>query len=194
VQTPFATATTVPAASSITFPAAGGYTAKLTLGSATIPAGTMAAVGLQDTAPVSVVPLARKRETALGTAALVYLSFESSQSIVASASLAVAIPNGIAAAGSSYWLALFDPLRPSLGWQAGFAGPATFASGTATFTLPAFTFVGGETYWMSVYAYPSTSAAPTAAPSISPLPVSSSPAAPTPTPTAGGVVVIQGVQ
>ena len=199
-QQPFAASTTVPAAASVSFPSAGGYSANLGFGSATIPAGTMATLTDQDTAPVSVAPMTRTRtpNDAYAGAVLSYFSVTLSNAVTAGLSLSVTIPSGVAPAGSNYWLSLNDPLRPSLGWELGFAGPASVSGSIATFAAPSYTYAANETYWFAMYAIQSSAATPSPAPSITPLPTptpaptGSGGPTPTPTPTAGGVVIVSG--
>ena len=199
-QSPFAaSANNVALGNTLTYPAAGGYAAQVALGAATIPAGTTATLSTQSAAPTNAAPMSRIRaaqpQSALASAVLVYLSFTPSNTVTATDTYTVTVPAGVQPANTTLWLALYDPLRPSLGWQTGFAGPAVASGSSITFSAPAYTYVGGQTYSVSVYAISSGGATPSPAPSISPLPSPSGGSTPTPspspTPTAGGVVIVQ---
>ncbi|HET9393926.1 MAG TPA: hypothetical protein VFO29_10480 [Candidatus Rubrimentiphilum sp.] len=92
-----------------------------------------------------------------------------------SITLTVQVPAAVFLSGVKYYLALYDPQRPGLGWQQGFAGPAAISGSTLTFTGSAQTFNRYEQYWLAVYAVNQSAAAPTPAPSTSPV-VTPSPA------------------
>lgn len=93
---------------------------------------------------------------------------------------------------ASYYVALYDPTRPSLGWQLGFEGPAKIKGTTVTASstsLTPFTFAKNANYYFALYAISSSAPAPTPAPSIKPIaPATATPnpyasAAPTSSPT-----------
>jgi hypothetical protein len=152
------------------------------------------------------------RRAALPTdaATLLYLQIYSSATIVlpAAPGFTIAIPSADVFPGANYYLALYDPTRPSLGWQYDFEGPGVLSGTTVTFASnpSPFTFEGSLSYYFALYVIPQNSAQPTPAPSIAPTSVptqspppvttSSSPAptpstSPAPTPTnASGTVVI----
>jgi hypothetical protein len=83
--------------------------------------------------------------------------------------------------GAAYYLAEYNPLQPSLGWQLGFEGPGSITGSTATFTAPTpaipFTLNAQVPLYFAVYAVSVTFPTPTPAPSAS--------FAPTPTPIPG---------
>jgi hypothetical protein len=89
---------------------------------------------------------------------------------------------------TNYFLALYDPLRPQLGWQYGFEGPAAITGSTLTFggagVANPFTYSGFTFYWFALYGASATAATPTPAPVAvtTPLPTPSAPAS-TPTPS-----------
>lgn len=84
----------------------------------------------------------------------------------AAVTLTVQVPAAIFLPGVAYYAALYDPQRPSLGWQQGFAGPATVSGTSLTFNS-SYTFNRFEQYWIAIYAQ--TQGKPSPAPSVSPL-------------------------
>jgi hypothetical protein len=110
-----------------------------------------------------------------GSAVLLYteLFFTTTVTLASTPSFSFVIPSGDVVPGVGYYVALFDPTRPSLGWQYGFEGPATLAGTTLTFAPASgsFTFSGNLTYSFALVAIPTGEAAPTAAPSIAPTSV-----------------------
>ena len=77
-------------------------------------------------------------------ATLLYIQIYSSATIVmpSAPGFTIAIPSADVLPNANYYLALYDPTRPSLGWQYGFEGPGnlnatnvTFASNPSPFTL-----------------------------------------------------------
>jgi hypothetical protein len=182
-------------ASTVALPAAGGYSGTLAIpAGSTIGAGTTLTQTASNAAPASVngvtVPalaLDRRagsdaRRTASGaagaTSGLVYFAsmFAPGVTLAGAPAFTVVLPPAEVVSGAAYYIAFFDPLRPSLGWQYGYEGPATLANVTLAFaggTLPV-TYSAGVTYVFAVYAVSAAAATPTPAPSISPN------AAPTP--------------
>ncbi len=69
------------------------------------------------------------RRAALPTdaAALLYVQIYSSATIVlpTAPNFSIVIPSADVFSGANYYLALYDPTRPSLGWQYDFEGPGT---------------------------------------------------------------------
>lgn len=92
--------------------------------------------------------------------------------------ITLTVPAATIVPGTSYYLAAYDVLRTSLGWQRAWQGPATISGTTLTFAAPnpaiPFTFSAQVPFYLALYAVSATATAPTPAPSISP--------APTPTP------------
>jgi len=80
-------------------------------------------------------------------------------------------------AGTSYYLALYDPTRAVLGWQSRTEScTATASALTLACAAPApaqtVTLANNVTYYLALYAVSSSAAAPTPAPSVSPSAVS----------------------
>jgi len=88
-------------------------------------------------------------------------------------SFTFALPSADIFSGVDYYLAIYDPSRPSLGWEEGWEGPATVSGTTLTFSggSSQYTFAGSLTYWLAVFAVPQSAAQPTPAPSIAPTTV-----------------------
>jgi hypothetical protein len=118
--------------------------------------------------------------------ALLYIEIYSTVTIAlpTAPSFIVVLPAAYIFAGANYYIALYDPTRPSLGWQYDFEGPATVTNTTLTFAAnPApFTFTGRIIYFFTLYAIPKGSVQPTPAPSTSPTSIPTQ-APPTATPT-----------
>jgi hypothetical protein len=116
------------------------------------------------------------------------LFFSTSVTFGTTPSFAFAIPAADVLAGVGYYLALYDPTRPSLGWQYGFEGPAAVSGTTLTFAAApgGFTFAGNLTYYFALVAIPTGAPVPTIAPSIAPttVPAQTPPPIPTPSPSA----------
>lgn len=74
---------------------------------------------------------------------------------------------------ASYYIAFYDPTRPSLGWQLAFEGPATIAGAHVSFAPnPAtLTFAANVAYYFALIAIPQSVSQPTAAPSVAPTTV-----------------------
>jgi hypothetical protein len=195
VTSPFYVAVTASAAPSVALPAAGGYSGNMTLGGS-IQAFAQVDQTLQNTVPPGVAGLAAGRRAASAGAAqvLVYLSetfharmpaYASPVPVTASppasptdppnapVGFSFTIPTSAQSPGNVYYLAYFDPLRPSLGWQEAFEGPAQNGS-TLTFTGNSLTFQRYVQYWFALYVT-SIQVHPTPAPSISPIPTPTAP-------------------
>ena len=156
---------------SLTLPNAGGFSGSLATQALYLPY-TQATTTLTNAAPIAGAP----------PRTLVYIGLTVTFAVPgAPITLSVRLPENARVNGTSYYLALWDPQRPSLGWQHAFAGPVTpnDSSGfpTLTFTAAAPLLNRYEEYWLAIYLLPSGAAAPTAAPSISPV------VTPAPTPT-----------
>lgn len=138
---------------------------------------------LQNTAPTSVQPLDLKRaaqalrrtQAANSAVAVVYLGlyWASPITFLTTPGFSIVVPQSDIFANTSYYLALYDPTRPSLGWQYAFEGPATISGSTLTFAGGSgqFSFAPGVEYWFAVLAIPQSVSAPTPAPSIAPTSV-----------------------
>lgn len=147
---------------------------------AAVPANTQLAVTLQNTAPGGVPqlldtlrrPEVRTRYTVPANVSVVsYVSLLFTQDVALDTAPAFSftLPAGDALPNTAYYLAFYDPARPSLGWQLGFEGPGTLGGSVVTFSgTQAVTFQAYAAYWFGLYAASQSAAAPTPAPSISP--------------------------
>jgi hypothetical protein len=147
---------------------------------ATIPPNTQLALTLQNTAPGGVPqlldtlrrPEVRTRYAAPANVSVVsYLSllFTQNVSLNSAPAFSFTLPAGDALPNTAYYLAFYDPGRPSLGWQLGFEGPGTLSGSIVTFsgTQPV-AFQAYAAYWFGLYAVSQSAPAPTPAPSVSP--------------------------
>lgn len=163
------------------------------------------------------VQAARRAALPADAAPLLYIEIYSSATIVipSAPGFTITIPSADVFSHASYYLALYDPTRPSLGWQYGFEGPGSLSGTTVTFASSPnpFTFAGALSYYFALIVVPQNTTQPTPAPSTPPttVPTQSPPpvtttsptpspaptATPSPTPTpaptgsASGVVVIE---
>jgi hypothetical protein len=206
VQTPFtatqsqslAAGTSV--ATAVPLPTASAYSGMLQFPapSSTIPPNTTVTLtstnvqpsGLPALALARRLPDALRTTDAAGVVALLYVTISYTQTVTypTSPSFEITVPPSQVLPNTSYYLALFDGLRPSLGWQLGFAGPGVVNGSTIAFNgaPPAFTFGATLPDTFAVYAVSASAPSPTPAPSISPItpPTASPTPTPTPTPTA----------
>lgn len=186
-QSSFTVSTTGNAAATMALPSGGGFSGSVST-AATLQQYTQATRMLSDEQP-QVAPLARTKQDVPSDAVLVYAGLNFDANVPASTlSLTLQIPQAAYVPGARYYLALLDPLRPTLGWQHGFAGPAAISMSGSTPAL-SFTaasapqFVAFEQYWLAAYMLASGAQTPTPAPSISPQPA--------PTQQPGTIVAIQ---
>lgn len=175
-----------------------------TSGSAIAP-GTQIATQLQNTAPAglpSLASLLRRPESArtmasgspISVIAYLYVLFNQDVLLSQAPSFTFALPSSDVVPGANYYLAMYDPNTPSLGWQLGFEGPGTVSGNSLTFTGSSSStyFQAWTAYYLGLYAAPATAATPTPAPSVAPtMAPTVAPSAlptgmptPTPTPTA----------
>ena len=171
-----------------------------------IPPGTVVTTTLTSTAPTGIPTLSAllhktlaKRSTeaangAIAVLAYVDLLFSNAVTFAQQPSFTMSFPAADVTT-ANYYLAAYDPTRPSLGWQLGFEGPGTKLNATTivfTGASAPFTFAQNATYYFAPYAISTTAVAPTPAPSISPVaPVTAAPTTsptvtPSATPTASG--------
>ena len=168
----------------VQLPAAAGFSPVMLLPLPQIATNTQLTVLVSNVAPSSSPPLslerlaqAVRRTAALPprAAVLLYNEIYSTAALVlpTAPGFTFTLPAADVFANANYYLALYDPTRPSLGWQYGFEGPATvsgstlaFAANSATFTLAA-----NLAYYFALYVIPQAAAQPTPAPSISPTSV-----------------------
>jgi hypothetical protein len=170
-----ATATqTVAIASSIALPAAGGLSGTLGLAAASsFPVGTTVTSVVTNVPPLALPPLSRARriDSVVPSQVTSYLTlvFSNTVTLAQLPSFALTIPAADVLPNTNYFLAFYDPLRPSLGWQNGFEGPAPAATSLNFSGSGAITFVAGVVYGFGLYAQSIAAPAPTPAPSIAPL-------------------------
>lgn len=187
---------------SIAMPSTSGFSGSvgLPVQNAVIPAGTQITESLaapnQPPAGLPTLSFMRAGESATrqtlsatNHTVIAYLGlyFSNAVTLPSAPLMTFAVPQNTIVSGANYYLALYDPLRPQLGWQDGFEGPGTVSGSSVSFggtgVANPFTYAGFSYYWFALYAASASAAAPTPAPVVTPLP---SPAAPssTPTPTA----------
>jgi len=187
-------------AASVALPTIAGFSGSIDFGIPTILApGTTISTTVSNVAPTAAnVPalsvlrhaLAQRESASANGAAvvLVYndLLYSSAVTYAKAPSLVTTVPSADIVA-ASYYLALYDPTRPSLGWQRGFEGPAVVTGSTLAFSsaaLTPFTFAANADYYLAIYATSTAAAAPTPAPSIAPIAPATATPGPSPTPTA----------
>jgi hypothetical protein len=198
VTLPAATAGATP--QPVPLPAVAGYTPTMLLPLPQAATNSQLTVDVSNVAFSSSPPLSLTRfvqsvrRAALPTdaAVLLYLQIYSSATIVlpTAPGFGIVIPSADVFSGGNYYLALYDPTRPSLGWQYDFEGPGILSGTTLTFatnTNP-FTLEAGLIYYFALFVIPQNSGQPTPAPSTAPtsVPTQSPPpvtTTPTPTPT-----------
>jgi beta-glucanase (GH16 family) len=141
------------------------------------------AATLQNTAPTGIPALNLKRAAgavrhvaaADSAVSLFFLElyWGSPITFVSQPSFVFTVPSAQIVPGAGYYLALYDPSRPSLGWQYDWEGPAAVSGTTLTFSgnSSPFAFVPDAGYWFAVLAIPNAATAPTPAPSIAPTAV-----------------------
>ena len=172
-----------------------------TSGSAISP-GTQIATQLTNTAPAGLPGLTTLVRThyssgsAQGGAAIsviAYLNVLFNEDVLLSQapSFKFSLSSSYVFPGASYYLAMYNPNLPALGWQLGFEGPGTVTGSTVTFTggSSSIYFQAWTSYYLGLYAVPASAATPTPAPSATPtMAPTVAPSAlptgmPTPTPT-----------
>lgn len=171
-----------------------------TSGSAIAP-GTQIATQLQNTAPAGVPTLQsvfRRTNTSvtasssspISVVAYLYILFNADVALSRAPSFSFTVPSSDVVAGAKYYLALYNPNVPSLGWQLGFEGPGTVSGNTVAFAggSSSMYFQAWTAYYLGLYAVPASQAAPTPAPVMQPTqaptvaPSSLPTGMPTPTP------------
>jgi hypothetical protein len=194
----------------VPLPAVAGYTPTVLLPLPQAATNSQFTEGVSNVAFSSSPPLSLTRfvqsvrRAALPTdaAVLLYVQIYSSATILlpTAPGFAFVVPSAGVFSGANYYLGLYDPTRPSLGWQYDFEGPGILSGTTVTFASnpSPFTFEGSLSYYFALFVIPQNSAQPTPAPSTaptsvptqSPPPVTTSPT-PSPTPSsASGTVII----
>jgi hypothetical protein len=191
VNAPFTasqTATVSSVASPLTLPSSGAFGGTIALSASSVPAGESLTETLTNIAPAGAPALqsiartvqSRSAESVTASSQVVYVLITSNLAFTQTAPpvFALTLPSADITAGATYYLALYDPAQPTLGWQQDFAGPATVNGTTLTFP-PAgktFTFAANVQYAFGVYT--NTGAAPT------PVATATASATATATPTA----------
>jgi hypothetical protein len=191
----FTVTQTVPVSSvaaPLALPSSGAFRGTLTLSARTVPTSETLTETLTNIAPSAAPALqsvarsaqSRSTESVVPGSQALYVLITSSLAFVQTSPpvFALTLPSADVTAGAAYYLALYDPTKPALGWQRGFAGPATVSGTTLTFapTGTTFTFAAGVQYAFGVYT--NTGATP------SPVPTATT-ATPTPGPTATPIAV-----
>lgn len=175
-----------------------------TSGSAIAP-GTQIATQLQNTAPAGLPTLQsvfRRTNTSasasssspISVVAYLYILFNQDVMLSQAPSFSFTLPSADVVSGAKYYLALYNPNVPSLGWQLGFEGPGTVSGNAVTFTGASGStyFQAWTAYYLGLYAVPATQAAPTPAPvtqptqapTVAPSALPTGMPTPTPVPTA----------
>lgn len=174
-QSNFTVVQTADLAAQTALPLAGGYSGALQIGGA-IQQYAQVTQTLQSALPSGTAPVPAPSQVLLyyglsfdaRTPAYVSPLPSPTDPPPSSITLTVQVPGAVFSQNANYYLALYDPQRPSLGWQQKFAGPATIDGATLTFTS-AYTFNRYEQYWLAISAVSQQAAQPTPAPAISPV-------------------------
>lgn len=177
--------TPAPGAASVPVPLAsdaGGASASTALDAAgSVPADTTVESAYVSSADASLPALGARRapreDGGKHGIAFLRLRFSADVSLPQAPSFSFTVP-GTFPASSTYWLALYDPLRVAAGWQHGWEGPATVTATTVNgkpATQFAFAsngkpiaFAANETYWLALEAVVPGTATPTPVPSSVP--------------------------
>lgn len=174
-----------------------GVTGQISLPITQSSAGTQAQITMTNTAPGGLPPLdiahsnrAQLRPldlTNINVLLYVAVAFSGGVSLSNQPNLTFTLPSNQIVSGAYYYVAFYDPTRPSVGWQLGFEGPGSVSGTTVSFNGSggnAFSFAPWQTYVFGLYIVPAALPTPTPAPTPTATPV------PTPSPTP---VTINGV-
>ena len=145
VGLPAASAGATPAA--VQLPAAAGFATTLFLPLPQTAANAQLTTLVSNFAPAASPPFSLARTAAAlsramslprGAGLLLYVDIYSSAvlALPAAPGFTLTVPPADVFANANYYLALFDPTRPSLGWQYAYAGPATAGGGSALALTP----------------------------------------------------------
>jgi hypothetical protein len=113
-------------------------------------------------------------------------------------SFTIVLPSAyFALPATSFYLAVYDPTKPTLGWQSrAEACVATTSTSTLSCAAPApqqpVTFLDNVTYFLALYAVSSSGASPTPEPSVNPTAVATNTAAPSTSSASGTVTLASG--
>ena len=164
----------------VPLPTGGGVTPVLELPASEYAGDEQITAVLQNTAPSSIPALNLKRAPAavrhvLSTDSEVSILFlelfwGSPDTLVSQPGFTFTLPQADIVSGVGYYLAFYDPTRPSLGWQYDYEGPASVSGTKLTFTggSSAFTIQADVAYWYTLIAVPTSATQPTPAPSTAP--------------------------
>lgn len=153
-----------------------------------IPANTQAIVTLSNQIPTGApttflrrAQIVKPMSSNLAPILFLQVAFSGGVSLANQPAVSFTLPSNQIVSGASYYVALYDPTRPSLGWELGFEGPGTISGSTVSFTGGAgsFNFAPFYAYVFALYAQSASAPTPTPPPTPSPTPV------PTPTPSPG---------
>lgn len=156
-----------------TLPNGGGFAGTLTTQALLLKYTQLTAILTGTTPGVSPLAAARRAQDVLPNQTLAYIGLNFTLAVPsAPMTLTLQIPQNAVVAGASYYLALWDPQRPSLGWQHDFAGPVQVNTSTGapklSFNATPPIFNRYQQYWLAIYMLPSGAPRPTAAPFIAP--------------------------
>lgn len=194
-----------PAPVAVALPAGGAVGGSMDINTSAMSPGTQIATQLQNTAPGGLPTLASLLRSpsvtrtahgspAISVVAYLYILFNEDVVLSKAPSFTFALPSNDVIPGASYYLALYNPNVPSLGWQLGFEGPGTVSGTSVSFTggSSSMYFQAWTAYYLGLYAVPANAATPTPAPSAAPtqaptvapsaLPTGLPPPTPTPSP------------
>lgn len=182
ITVPAPTASGTPAPVTVPVPAAGGFSGGVTLplAQATIPPNTAISQVAGNVEPAGLPPLSTKRSirdaaTGAAGATILYdtLTFSNTTAFASQPSFSFAVPQAYVLSGVQYWMASYNPLYPSLGWQRAFEGPGVVSGTTIAFTgAPTpYVFFANEPVSFALYALAAQAPAPTPAPAATPAPL-----------------------
>ena len=173
-------------AAALVLPTGSVYSGSINLGAPTsLPPGTTISNTLTNVAPSAEDAPARSdtlRQKFAGRSissangaivTLVYIDLLYSNAVIYASepSFGLTVPANEVRAAADYYVAAYDPSRPSLGWQLGFEGPAKISGTDLSFhgLATPYTFAPNANYYFAVYAISSSAAAPTPAPAVKPI-------------------------
>ncbi|HEV8020497.1 MAG TPA: hypothetical protein VGP41_04480 [Candidatus Lustribacter sp.] len=154
-------------------PSGGGYAGTLSIVQQAAVAGTLS-IGTSDVAPGGGVPAlgttraASSERYALDAhAPLLYITVQSTATFTANPlpAFTITLPQAVVFSGASYYVALYDGVRPSVGQQLGFEGPGVLNGTTLTFSgTGTLQFDANTPDVFTLYVASGSAPAPTAAP------------------------------
>lgn len=172
----------------VPLPSVAGFATTVNVPLPTTATAVQLSATVSNVAPASLPPLSLQRfaqsvrhTTALpaGSSTLLFMQLYSSGALAlpSAPGFTFVLPAADIFASADYYLALYDPTRPSLGWQYAFEGPAAPSGTSLTFAPPTgqFTFAGGVSYYFALFVIPQQATQPTPAPSVSPTAIATQP-------------------